>query len=269
LSRRLAIIKIGGSVITDKERIFTPRIDVINGIARELSNALNNWRIVLIHGAGSFGHPLAYKYGLHLGFKDRNQIIGVAETKLSMIRLSEIVVESLVRHGVSAVPMYPMDFMVMTDFRISRVFIEPIKMLLSLDITPVICGDTVLDVKHGFGILSGDQIASRIASEIGADRVVFGTDVDGVYTSDPKKSVNAKLIDTITPSSFSEVIKFVGCSTSSDVTQGMLGKLREALILAEKGIQVVIGNMLKYENLRLLLDGNTKCTRIIPNELQT
>lgn len=266
LPRRLAIIKIGGSVITDKERIFTPRIDVINGIAHEISNALNRWRIILIHGAGSFGHPLAYKYGLHLGFRDKSQIIGVAETKLSMIRLSEIIVESLVKHGVPAVPMYPMDFIVMTDFRISKIFIEPIKMLLDLNIMPVICGDTVLDTKHGFGILSGDQITSKIALEIGADKVVFGTDVDGVYTSDPKKSINAKLINTITPSNFSEVIKFVGYSTHNDVTQGMLGKLKEALILAERGIQVVIGNVLKYENLCLLLDGeNTKCTRILPS----
>ena len=71
------ILKIGGSVITDKNGELAARTEVINRLAEEIQKAgLKN--LIIVHGGGSFGHPTAQKYGIKEGLKNETQHIGFA-----------------------------------------------------------------------------------------------------------------------------------------------------------------------------------------------
>ncbi len=75
-SRELVFLKLGGSLITDKKRPHTPRMDVIRRLAREIAAARNirpDLQLVLGHGSGSFGHIPAEKYGTHQGVKSPSE----------------------------------------------------------------------------------------------------------------------------------------------------------------------------------------------------
>ena len=255
------IIKLGGSVITDKRREFFAKVGMIERISREISKIKS--RMILIHGAGSFGHPIAKKYDLHQGYKNKSQLKALSETKSRLIDLDQILIGLLRKHGVPVVPFMPSSFMLARRGRIIRADLRPLKTFLELGIVPLLCGDGVPDVEIGFSIISGDQTAIYLAERMKARLVIFGCDVDGVYSADPKKNPTATLIDVVTPSTFKNLLKIAGKPELPDVTGGMLGKIRESLRLAKKGIDVVIMNLTSPQDLVKLVDGRkVSCTRL-------
>ena len=74
------IIKLGGSVITQKEKQATFRVDVMNNLAKQISQSVEP--VILIHGAGSFGHGFARQYSLNEGFS--------SEAALQLLTISKI-----------------------------------------------------------------------------------------------------------------------------------------------------------------------------------
>ena len=111
-------------------------------------------------------------------------------------------------------------------------------------------GDMVIDSGMGASVLSGDAIVPYLAKELKADRVFLGTDVDGIFTEDPKKNGKAGLVRAINDRNLDEVLEGVGGSNATDVTGGMKGKL-----LALKGVSAVVFNLAEGENLFRLLKG--------------
>ena len=61
--KMMILIKLGGSVITDKNRPLTARLDVVQRLAYEI--AACEEKVVLIHGGGSFGHIKAAEHCIH------------------------------------------------------------------------------------------------------------------------------------------------------------------------------------------------------------
>ena len=108
-------------------------------------------------------------------------------------------------------------------------------------ILPVFFGDVVIDRSKGFTILSGDQLAVRLAIDMGAERLIFGVDVDGVYTSNPKLVPEARIIRELPLEQLMGYIK-IGKALTTDVTGGMLGKVSEARDAVEAGVEVLITN---------------------------
>ena len=105
----------------------------------------------------------------------------------------------------------------------------------------------------------GDQIVSYLSKLLKPSRVIFGTDVDGIYTGDPKKE-NVKLIDTITEDNIKEVFKFA--KDTGDASGGMEGKFSEIFPIFEMGIEIDVINLTKKGNLTETLKGNVKGTVI-------
>jgi len=237
---------------------------MIERISREIGKIKSS--LILIHGAGSFGHPIVKKYGLHLGYKNRRQLEELSETKSRLIDLDKILIGLLRKHGVPVVPFMTSSFMLASRGRIIRADLQPLKTFLELGVVPLLCGDVVPDEEMGFSVISGDQIAIYLARKMNASLVIFGCDVDGVYSADPKKSPNATLIEVVTPSAFKNLLRNASEPTSPDVTGGMLGKIRESLRLVEKGIDVVIMNFTKPQDLVKLMEGRkVSCTRLAPD----
>ncbi len=96
------VVKIGGSVLTDKDEEFSLKEDVLERISGELASAKN--RLVLVHGGGSYGHPVASEHDISSGFSNEDQLMGFSETHEAMEELNSKVVEFLLGAGMAAVP---------------------------------------------------------------------------------------------------------------------------------------------------------------------
>jgi isopentenyl phosphate kinase len=256
------VIKLGGSVITDKKVPFKANRRAMHRIAREL--AKRKERLILLNGAGSFGHIPVKRWRLDEGFSAK-KTRHLAETKLQLLRLQEILASVLASHGVPVVPFVPSSFMVARSGRLCRVEMTPIRQLLSLGLVPLFGGDLVPDLDQGWRVVSADQMASWIAARVKTSMIVYGTDVDGLYTSDPKIRKDTRLLTKIRGRDVSKAAKSAMGSKMPDVTSGMRGKLLEAKRAAEKGVEVVIMNLNRPRNLHPILDGKSgKWTRIVP-----
>jgi len=248
------ILKLGGSVITIKQKPFSANEEAIARLAGEVKGA-NVSPLILIHGGGSFGHPLAEKYRLTGGLTDFSQLVGFAETHEAMVSLNRLIVKALVDCGVPAFGMPPSSFMLMRQNRIQISGLEAITKAVQIGLTPVLYGDVAFDLDKGFDILSGDKIAAWLALNLGATRIVMAVDVDGIYTGDPKVEPSAQLIRHLTLDDLKSLNANIGRPKVSDVTGGMLGKLLELAGPIEQGVEALIVNALKPNNVCKALKG--------------
>ncbi len=129
--------------------------------------------------------------------------------------------------------------MVATNKRITEGNLDSFKRYLNKGFIPVIYGDVVLDKDLEICVISGDQIIQYLAKNLNPDKVILGTDVDGVYNKNPKIHDDAVFFDKF--SSLEDLDTLEG-TTNVDVTGGMVGKIKELLYLADLGIESKIIN---------------------------
>lgn len=319
---RIVILKLGGSSISDKGSLETLNHGMLDWIASTLSNTTNvcystgnegqvimiRNRFLIVHGAGSFGHQVAKKFGLKGGYTAKDdhyfsedttnidfQMEGLAQTRLSVTKLNWYVVQTLLKHSLPAVGISPFavglqahgdPLLLRENFNLEadpmQTLMHVIRSAFYVGLIPVLHGDAVLYGNQQSGILSGDTIVSQISVRpelkvlhpradghfIPKDPafmldVLFLTDVDGVYTTDPKRDRNAKLIplievdvdgnivsagidgegvDTPLCSALESPSSSSSCSSTHehDVTGGLLTKLQSAIDIAKTGIPVYI-----------------------------
>jgi len=259
------ILKIGGSVITDKNGELAARTEVINRLAEEIQKA-NVKNLIIVHGGGSFGHPTAQKYGIKDGLKEDTQKVGFAETHHVMTLLNGLVMDALVWHKTPALSITPSSCIITENGRIKFFEDTILKTVLKMGFAPVLYGDTTLDEKLGFTVLSGDQIVSHLARKFNAGKIVIGVDTDGLYDSDPKVAKNAKLYEHLTLEELKKIKETLGKSTAADVTGGMLGKIAELIPAIEQGIPVAIVNAAKPNRIYKALIGDMVEGTVIEKE---
>ena len=155
------VLKLGGSVITFKTLPEKPNIDAVRRLSREIAEA-GVERLVLVHGGGSFGHPMAQAYASRpLG----ERLAGLSATHVSMLRLNQIVVSSLLEAGVEAFPLHPSSLLRVRGGRVETLGLDLVQKLLDVGLTPVLYGDVVPDLDGDLRVVSGDVIASTLAVE--------------------------------------------------------------------------------------------------------
>jgi len=262
---RPTILKIGGSVITDKNTELGVHMDVISRIADELQEA-NTRNLIIVHGGGSFGHPVAQKHAIKEGFKEEQQIIGFAETHHVMTVLNGLLMDALIWRGIPAVSVTPSSCVMTRNGRIQCFEDSPLKQLLKMGFIPVLYGDAVFDTELGFTILSGDQLVSFLAVRFNAKNILIGVDVDGLYDADPKKNAEAKMFDRLTLDELKNVKGLIGGSTAYDVTGGMSSKIAELMPAVEHGIPVLIFNAAKPKYIYKVLKGDRVKGTVIEKE---
>jgi isopentenyl phosphate kinase len=240
----LTILKIGGSVITDKGEELQVRMQVINRLAEEIERA-NVESLIIVHGGGSFGHPFAQRYGILEGFREETQKIGFSETHHVMTVLNGLFMDALIWRNIPAVSITPSSCIVTKNGRIQHFEDATLKMQLKMGFLPVLYGDAVLDSKLGFTILSGDQLVSVLATKLDAERVIIGVDVDGLYDDDPKAKKSAKMFNHLTLEELQQLQSKLDKPAGCDVTGGMFGKMAELSKVVEHGIPVTIVNASK------------------------
>lgn len=248
------ILKLGGSVITMKEKPFTPNMEVIRRLAQEIREA-NVSHLILIHGGGSYGHPLAEKYNLTAGYAEPSQLIGFAKTHEAMASLNKLLVEELINSGIPALGMPPSSFMLMEKDEVHLLEWRALMKAIQIGLTPVLYGDVTFDEKKGFNILSGDRIAALLAVRLAAKRIIMATDVDGLYTSDPKIDASAQLVRYLKLEDIERIQVRMEKPRATDVTGGMSRKVLELADPIGRGVEAIIVNGTKPNRVYQALTG--------------
>jgi isopentenyl phosphate kinase len=225
----MKILKIGGSILTDKGRLEAAQPEEIRRVAEEIASSSSG--LILVHGAGSFGHMPARKYGLPQDFSPE----GLRVTHQSVVRLNDMVVNALSRAGAEPMPVHPFSCTLLKGGRIERLAVEPLREMIKDGLLPVLHGDVAMDISKKAGIVSGDQLVTYLARTLEAEIVAIGSNVDGVI-------FQGKPLERITRKDLSAIDSSLGGSSGVDVTGGMRGKLLELLELADEGIDSVIFN---------------------------
>jgi len=254
----LTIIKIGGSVITDK-RSGKPKINFwnITNIAQSLKDFKQPY--ILIHGAGSFGHPLVKKTGIDKSVISETQLLAFANTQRLQNQLNCLFCDILIKKGIPAYPAQASSHAVLERGRLISMETEAMAGLLRLKMVPVSYGVPAYDKAWGSSILSGDQIAPFIAKKLQAKRIIEVSDVDGIFTANPKIDKTAKLIREINLDNYKEIDKYLSGSSATDVTGGMRQKYIELIEAAKTGI---ISQIVHYKHIKEALAGYVVGTTI-------
>lgn len=226
-SERPVLVKLGGSVLTRKDELRSLRPEALQRLAGELARV--DRPLVLLHGAGSFGHVLAEKHRLHEGHRDPAQLQGLAEVRADLHDLHLHVLRTLHAEDLPAVGLPPFGHVELHDGRLEDLDPAPFQRSLDAGLLPVTHGDVLLDQARGFGIVSGDALAEHLARGLRPALAVFATDVAGILQDgDPLPHLTPDELTTLT----------VGGSRHPDVTGGMAGKAHHMARIARAGVPV-------------------------------
>lgn len=264
LMKDLVLLKLGGSLITDKSNPFTARDETIHRLSWEIKEALKKpFPLVIGHGGGSFPHRSAAKYQTQKGDKGSKSWEGFCMVQNDASKLNRIIVDGLLEADVRAVSVQPSAMIMADGGRIKDYLTKPIEIMLQKGLVPVPYGDVALDIKQGMSIISTEEILFSLAQRLGAKRVIFCGKTDGVFTADPGKDEKAELIKEITRKNFSKVRGYLAGSDATDVTGGMLHKVERALEMADSGVVVEIINGDEPGLLKRALQGETGLGTVI------
>lgn len=234
----MLLVKLGGSVLTDKARLRTARRATIRRLAREL--VASREPLLVVHGAGSYGHIRARKHRLNAGGSTPSKRAAAARVQADVRELDRFVVDALLDAGLAAVPVAPSTVLILDDGNVASIDLTPFLEFSSMGFTPVTFGDVVRDMKRGFSVCSGDLMMLELARAFRPDRAVFVADVDGLFTSDPKRTRHARLLDAVRPDDLTR-IEFTAASRT-DVTGSIEGKVRRMFEIADHVGECLIVN---------------------------
>ncbi|MFZ5376353.1 MAG: isopentenyl phosphate kinase [Patescibacteria group bacterium] len=251
----IVLIKIGGSLITDKNKPFTVKERALNIIAGEVKKALESGKQLIIgHGAGSFAHVPAKKYQTHKGLLNDKSVEGIAQVANVVHRLNKIVMDELLDKGVNAVAVSPLSTMIAKNHQIDTISTEAIELAMSLNILPVVYGDQIFDREVGCTIFSTEKVLAYLGLELmrkgyKIERVIHCGQTNGVYDE------NGQTIPLINSKNFDGIVSLLGGSGGVDVTGGMLHKVEETLSLARQGIPGLIIDGIEHGTLSDAING--------------
>ena len=261
----ITLLKLGGSLITDKNKAHTPRTDVITRLGQEIFSVWEKepFPLVLGHGSGSFGHIPAKKYGTRSGVRSAAEWAGFAEVHAEATALNRIVTDTLRETGLPVISFVPMDGVRTSDGQVSAWDTSVIQNCIGQGLIPLIFGDTVFDEVRGGTILSTEDLFVHLCKTLSEPpRILLAGLEAGVWADFPE---NTQLIREIRANRSDEDAAIKG-SEFPDVTGGMQEKvhLMKELILSGRAASAVIFSGAAEGNLRRVLNNETAGTQIIP-----
>lgn len=233
----LHFIKLGGSLITDKNNALTPRPLALRRLATEIAAALRQrpgMQLLLSHGSGSYGHVVGHKYQTRQGVRDAAGWRGFAETAHVAAQLNRLVLAALLHAGLTAVSFAPSALVHCRDGEIVEIRTEPVAKAFDAGIIPVVFGDVAFDEVRGGAIVSTEQVLAALAPSFRPDHLSLLGIVDGVFDADPFKHPGAQAIPRLRLADLPALAGVLGGSHGVDVTGGMASKIDDmARLLTE------------------------------------
>lgn len=236
------LIKLGGSLITDKTKLNSFNPDNVKKLFMDLSKFYNpdKHRLIIGNGAGANTHYLAKKYDTINGIKSKRGI-GHCLVKESALRHHSWLNEIGVKANLPLFSFSGSSFLLSEKGKVKNSYFSTLLSCLQNGLVPHVYGDVVFDKTLGLTIFSTEKIFIWLCQNLlknGFSRinVYFLGDTNGVL--DGKKNT----IKVLKSSNLNKYRSFVKKSQGFDVTGGMLAKVDSALYLAKLGCQVYIGN---------------------------
>lgn len=259
-------LKLGGSLITDKSRPYTPRLERLDDLASQIAKARQDFpslRLLLGHGSGSFGHQAASNLGTRQGVSGAEAWRGFAEVWFQASTLNRIVIEALRRAGLPAVTLSPFASVRAEDGGVKQWDPSPLQACLEAGLLPVIHGDVILDVTRGGTILSTEDLFAYLATRLKPQRILLAGLEQGVWQDFPART---RVIPVLTRRNLP---KDLGSALETDVTGGMRAKVVQVLDTVEHlpSLEGLIFSGEQPGNIYRALAGENPGTRITAGEV--
>ena len=252
------LLKFGGSVITDKySNVPSINNENLNKIGKLIDNS--EYQLMIVHGAGSFGHPAAKKYKLSEGLIDGlQQTEGIEIARRKVRELNDVFCDILKGNGIEAEPVVPSQKMTTKGSEeITNFSKEVFDRILTKGKTPITFGDVTNDIKQGINILSGDVLMKYLAKTLKPRLSLFIMDLPGVFDGDPNDS-NTSIIPLINSKELGN-FENIFVSKNTDVTGGIIGKIKRAIEISNFSETWITD----VDSLESCLKGDPKGTRVI------
>ncbi len=256
-STKRLVVKIGSSILVDEAKGEIRR-DWLDALTRDVAGLhKKGCEIVLVSsGAIRLGHT---HLKLASGTLKLEESQAAAAT--GQIRLAHAYQAALASHGITVAQV----LLTLDDSEERRRYLnarQTMATLLGLRAIPVINeNDTVATDEIRFG--DNDRLGARVAEMISADTLVLLSDIDGLYTGDPRSDKNAKHIPEIrevTP----EIEAMAGVAASELSNGGMVTKLMAGRIAMAAGCRMAIADGRAVGALGALIDGTARCSWFLP-----
>lgn len=256
----LTLLKLGGSLITDKTAVEAARPAVLARLAAEIAAAGPPAGLVVAHGSGSFGHVAARRHGIAGGLRrspcggagssgggeiaGAAQLAGVSLTQQRAAALHWQVMAALAAAGLHPFSIAPSSALVSAGGRPAAVAVEPLLLALGCGLLPVLYGDVVMDREQGVAICSTERLFELLAGELPAHglrvrRAIWLGETEGVYDAAGRTVASLAAGDR---AAAERLRAGIGAAAGTDVTGGMLHRVETALALAARGIPSLIAN---------------------------
>ncbi len=238
LKYKIFFIKLGGSIITNKNEPFSYRKEIVKSIALQIKEFLKNnegCRVVIGHGSGSFGHVIAKKHGLVHG-KNEFGLHSLTEDQFFVEKLNRLVYESFYEAGLPVMVFSPRNFLFHSKNKFI-VFEKPLLSAIDKGIIPIVYGDNIFSNKNEFYLLSTEDVFEILSQKITPYKIIFVSDTLPYMVKDGSKEYFTKMNK--------QMLKRIeeDKNESFDVTGGMLQKLKSAINISKNvGAEVIIIN---------------------------
>ena len=269
---RRIVIKFGGALITKKDEECVAQVDIIRNLCSVVNSMTQDGiQIIIVHGAGSFGHLKAKRWRLNEGYLPdfvandascTSQFEAVEQVRNDMLKLNSIIVGELGHLGLDVRSHPPHQW----AKNLGPNFEGTLQGFSSADsnVIHVSFGDVVdVDDERQFGILSGDDIVARLALELpNVESLIFAMGgVDGLLRVPPHVAKDDDLIEHWSPE-----IDYEGVHQSDiDVTGGIGLKINRGHLVAQSGVGVHLINGEHPERILALVQGDSwRGTTILP-----
>ena len=224
--KNVILIKFGGSLITDKNKPFTAKPEILNQLAKEFKQIKMDFPeidFILGHGSGSFGHNVAKKYQTRSGINSSDNWKGFVEVWAAARLLNTIVLEAFLKNNINCISFPPSSIFKSSDGHAVHAYLEPLIAALNAGITPILYGDVIFDDFRGGTILSTEDIFFYLTKHFNVKQILLSGIEPAIYSDFPN---NNNPIQKITVENFSSLEQKIGQSASPDVTGGMIEKVR-------------------------------------------
>lgn len=263
--RDLQLLKLGGSLITDKSRPHTARLETLDRLAGEIAAARlqdASLQVVLGHGSGSFGHIPASRYGTRDGVQGADGWQGFAEVWREAAELNHLVLAALHRAGLPAIVFPASAAATAQDGRVLAWDLAPLQAALDHGLLPVVYGDVAFDTQRGGTILSTEDIFDYLLEKLRPVRVLLAGIEPGVWEDFPART---RLLPVLSATRLEQEGAGWGASAHVDVTGGMGAKVRQSLawVQAHPDLEVRIFSGDMSDEVRAALLGEPVGTRIL------
>ncbi len=252
------VVKLGSSVVADSDGV--PRMDVLAGVCDLLAGAHGEGREVIVVTSGAIARGMR-----EMRLPQRPTSVGAlqAASAVGQGKLYRVYDELLREREVTSaqVLLTFFDMSARTHYLNARLTLST---LLEWRVMPVINeNDTTATDEISFG--DNDFLAAQVAVLVSADELILLTDIDGLYTADPRLYPDAHIVGEVSDFSALEELE-IGHTTSPLGSGGMRSKVVAAEMATAAGIATTICNGRRTEALAAVLAGEREGTRFVARE---